>query len=60
MRCKDCGTRFPIWRAMCPTCGMLRPNYLKRFVIWLVVAIAFVVAVYELSHIAIMIGSGGD
>ncbi len=45
---------------MCPSCGMLRPNYLKRFVIWLLVAIAFVFAVYALSHIAIQIGSGGD
>jgi hypothetical protein len=39
---------------------MLRPNYVKRVAIWLVVAIALVVAVYELSNIAILIGSGGD
>ena len=45
---------------MCPSCGMLRPNYVKRVAIWLVVAIALVVAVYELSNIAILIGSGGD
>ena len=58
MRCKDCGVRFPIWTEMCPSCGMLRPNYLKRAVIWIAAAIVFVVAVYELAHVAIQVGSG--
>ena len=43
---------------MCPSCGMLRPNYLKRAVIWIAAAIVFVVAVYELAHVAIQVGSG--
>ena len=45
---------------MCPHCGMLRPNYLKRILVWLIIAIAFFAAAYELSHFAIFIGSGGN
>jgi len=37
---------------------MLRPNYLKRILIWIISALVFVVAVYELAHIAIQMGSG--
>jgi uncharacterized OB-fold protein len=58
MRCKECGTRFAIWQVMCPSCGMLRPNYVKKFALWAFGIIVFVVAVYELAHVAISVGSG--
>ena len=60
MRCRDCGNGFPIWRAMCPHCGMLRPNYVKRAILWVGTAVGLVVAVYVLSHLAIRFGSGAD
>jgi hypothetical protein len=43
---------------MCPSCGMLRPNYVKKFALWAFGIIVFVVAVYELAHVAISVGSG--
>jgi hypothetical protein len=58
MRCKDCGSRFPVWTDMCPSCRMIRPNYVKRVVVWIILAIVFVVAVYVLAHFAIQVGSG--
>ncbi len=45
---------------MCPHCGMLRPNYLKRAILWVGTVVGLVVAVYLLSHLAIRFGSGAD
>ena len=48
-----------MWRAACPSCGM--PGLtMKKVFIWLVLATLFVAAAYELSHLAILIGSGGE
>jgi len=37
---------------------MIRPNYVKRVAVWVILAIVFVVAVYELAYFAISVGSG--
>jgi ribosomal protein L37E len=57
MRCRECASRFAVWKTMCSECGYVRPNYLKRVALWLVLT---VVAVYVTANVAIQIGGGRE